>query len=500
MERCDLILQRAPARLDALEGPCARHGIRLASLRDGAVLLRAVPVQSAAELAGALLAHGGHVLLRPTGSEDTVASAGVGPHTADAVRPAVLSGEAFAPDPDLVGALPTPHFGQDLLSREDAVDPAPDPWALDPALIEAMDPAEIDLEHGLDGERLPAGKPPARPRIPAPAGPLELEPISGRFAALGRPPAAEEPARSAAGVGVGLAAHLLRDGPEVLHVVRPSTPRNNPRAHPVGSSTRRSEAGFGAALLGAPLLPLTAPAWRWHGRIGATSVLGAALWMVLHPVVGQSPLRTGLALAVLMGVAVCWVGFAARFFGACCTAAAKREGAPAAPPPLVSGLHGEVIRPGLGVSGFLLVTLGMPTWLAIRGLDNLTADVRTLWPAMVALPLLYLPIGLALSTADGSSRAIWNLPRGVFAALRAPLHVGVAWVFAGVACWGAGLAVLAVRNGAFPGAFADPPDAGTLVVAALAAWGAGWVVGLTGAVFGGIAAARPGIWDSDTEG
>jgi hypothetical protein len=83
------------------------------------------------------------------------------------------------------------------------------------------------------------------------------------------------------------------------------------------------------------------------------------------------------------------------------------------------------IRSGLHLSFFVLLANALTVWWVIvqlldgAGIELLTDPIT--W-AVAFLPALYWPMGVALTASTNSYGAIWHVPTGVRAILRAPLE------------------------------------------------------------------------------
>lgn len=334
----------------------------------------------------------------------------------------------------------------------------------------------LELELG-DAALAPAAQPPAERRVlsppAAPAADLDLDPASGRVPAR----------RARAGTASGLTANLRR-------VPGPTEGGGNVRrARPLHDTGGRAVTvpfkGFLPAVPTAFAFPLRGPAATWYITIGILTFLGGFAMMAASLLLIVGLIVVLLVLAGLLAINV-------HFFSTCLTSAAHGNPHPGDMPSFSSDFKASLLFPGLSMLTFIGLTMAPAVLVASRSAAAGEPASAALIAALILAPLLYYPAGLALVAGSGSSFALWDIPRAIRGILRAP-HLYLATIGLSFVASILPGAVAAVVYWVLSAAQLDL--IGAFLGGLISLCGGTYAIGVTGALLGHMARARPGIWD-----
>jgi hypothetical protein len=232
------------------------------------------------------------------------------------------------------------------------------------------------------------------------------------------------------------------------------------------------------------LLPFSGHGLYWIAAVSVWSIAVGELGLVAQFV----PL-IGAAVMFLAQTSV--IGFACDFARACFWVAPVGDTEVGRLPELDPVRILDVyIRSGLHLSFFILLSQAALMWWIVAqlvdgaGLELLTDPIT--WE-FALLPGLYWPMGVGLTATSNNFAAIWNVPAGARAILRAPLEYAVIVLIGGAAFCGTALAI--ALFGAVFGLAGSllPPAIGFPVVVSH---------GIMGSLFGNLARARPEVFEA----
>ncbi|TVR04333.1 MAG: hypothetical protein EA398_02160 [Deltaproteobacteria bacterium] len=258
-----------------------------------------------------------------------------------------------------------------------------------------------------------------------------------------------------------------------------AVPRSTAPAQRAGSGST----GFHSNLAQSFLLPLRGPAFAWYLVIGLLT-LGGGVVLVFGTFAGLLGLFVSLiVVAALLAINV-------QFFGTCLGGAAHDTGEPGPLPSFAGDFKANLLFPGLSMIVFAGILYAPAILVGMQAASTGSTPHIALVGFLLLGPLLYFPAGLALVAADGNPFALWDIPRGVTAIFRAPVHYAVALALGLVA----GLIPAALAS--LLAGLADTLGHVVLIpVFILGLCGGTWAVGVSGALLGYITHDHPGIWD-----
>lgn len=182
---------------------------------------------------------------------------------------------------------------------------------------------------------------------------------------------------------------------------------------PISTVDDDDEPGFFASILGCFVIPLKGSGISW---------LGAALGVAIVAVIGGMVPFVGWLVQLLMGLGM--LTLCARFFQSCMASTSANDDKPGGLPELTF-FFAEYILPGIALAlWFLSAHVPLFWWLhsSWESVEMMALLLHPITIALVVVPYILWPMGLALAASSGSFFSMWHLPKIIMGIVRAPLR------------------------------------------------------------------------------